>query len=215
MPRPYGNPLPWLFAFLALIGACALRPGETVAPRTFFLSPDLSWNNPRPSNGRNARAVLLITLPSAQPGFETQRMAYLLRPYEIQYYGYNQWADTPARMLHRVMVKGFDQSGLWAAVLETPGTVRADYRLASEDLVVEQQFFSNPSRIRLSLRARLIDLKAQKIIAARHFEIFETALSDDPYGGVIAANHAAGKLLTEIAEWLDNIARRSTKTVNE
>jgi len=208
MRRPNKIRLRLLFALLALLGACALRPSETFAPNTYFLNPELSWKNLRPSTGRNARAFLLITLPTAQPGFETQRMAYLLRPYEIHYYGYNQWADTPARMLQGVMVKGFDQSGLWAAVLETPGTVRADYRLASEDLVLEQQFFSNPSRIRLSLRARLIDLKAQKIIDARHFEIFQPAPSDDPYGGVIAANQAAAQLIAEMIDWLEKSRRQ-------
>ena len=74
-------------------------------------------------------------------------MAYLLRPYEVSYYGYNQWADTPARMLQRIMVENFEKTGEWNAVLQTPSAVPAQYRLDCDNLVLEQQFFSNPSRV--------------------------------------------------------------------
>lgn len=138
-------------------------------------------------------------------------MAYLLRPYEVSYYGYNQWADTPARMLQRIMVENFEKTGQWRAVLQTPGAVPAHYRLDFDNLVLEQQFFYNPSRVRLALRAQIVETKTQSILATRSFELFETAPTDDPYGGVIAANHATDKLIKEIAEWLDTIFRTSVK----
>ena len=138
-------------------------------------------------------------------------MAYLLRPYEVSYYGYNQWADTPARMLQRIMVENFEKTGEWNAVLQTPSAVPAQYRLDCDNLVLEQQFFSNPSRVRLALRAQIVETKTQSILATRSFELFETAPTDDPYGGVIAANHATEKLIKEMAEWLDTIFRTSVK----
>ena len=137
-------------------------------------------------------------------------MAYLLRPYEVNYYAFNQWADTPARLLHQVLVENLDKTGSWRAVLQTPGTVTAQYRLDCDNLILEQQFFSNPSRIRLALRAQLIETKKQSILASRYFELFEPAPSEDAYGGVLAANQASAKLLTQMAEWLDN-ALRETK----
>lgn len=190
---------------------CSLGPREVSAPRTYFLNPEISWNNPHASGDRPAHSVLLITQPKAQAGFDTARMAYLLRPYEVSYYGYNQWADTPARMLQRIMVENFEKTGQWRAVLQTPGTVPAHYRLDFDNLVLEQQFFYNPSRVRLALRAQIVETKTQSILATRSFELFETAPTDDPYGGVIAANHATEKLIKEIAEWLDTIFRTSVK----
>jgi cholesterol transport system auxiliary component len=88
--------------------------------------------------------------------------------------------------------------------------VTAQYRLDCDNLILEQQFFSNPSRIRLALRAQLIETKKQTILASRYFELLEPAPSEDAYGGVLAANQATAKLLTEMAEWLDN-ALRETK----
>ena len=184
-----------------LVSACALGPVETSAPRTYFLNPEISWKNPRPSGERIGAALLLITQPRAQAGFDTALMAYLLRPYEVNYYAYNQWADTPARLLHRLMVESLDKSGLWRAVLQTPSAIQVQYRLDCDNLILEQQFFSRPSRVRLALRAQLIETKTQTILATRYFEFFEAAETDDAYGGVQAANHAAAKLINQLIAW--------------
>jgi cholesterol transport system auxiliary component len=192
---------------LSLIGACSFGPTETTAPRTYFLNPEISWKNPHGYGERIGASVLLITQPKPQAGFDTARMAYLLRPYEINYFAVNQWADTPARLLHRIMVENLDKTGLWSAVLQTPGAVPAQYRLDCDNLILEQQFFSRPSRVRLALRAQVIDVKKQTVIATQYFELFETAASDDPYGGVLAANHATEKLLIEMAGWLGAVIK--------
>lgn len=195
------------FTLVTFIGACSLGQKEISDSRIYFLNPEISWKNPHTSGDRTVHSVLLITQPKAQAGFDTARMAYLLRPYEVNYYAYNQWADTPARMLQRIIVENLDKTGIWGAVLQTPGAVPAQYRLDCDNLVLEQQFFSNPSRVRLALRAQIIETKTQSVLATRSFELFEAAPTDDPYGGVLAANHASAKLITEMAEWLKIVVR--------
>lgn len=192
---------------LLMITACSLGPTETTAPRSYFLKPEISWKNPQGSGARIGASVLLINQPKAQAGFDTPRMAYLLRPYEINYYAFNQWADTPARLLHQVLVENLDQTGLWSAVLQAPGALPAQFRLDCDNLILEQQFFANPSRIRLALRAQLIETKKQSILAIRYFELLEPAPSEDAYDDVLAANQATAKLLAQMAEWLDNALR--------
>lgn len=194
-----------LCVLVVFLNACALGPVQSSAPRTYFLNPEVSWHNPRPSRERTGAAVLLITQPRAQAGFDTGRMAYLLRPYEINYYAFSQWADAPARLLHRLLVENLDKSGVWSAVLQTPSAIPAQYRLDCDNVVLEQQFFSKPGRTRLALRAQLIETKTQRILASRYFEFFETAETDDAYGGVQAANQAAAKLITEMAHWLEKV----------
>ena len=190
---------------LLMIAGCSLGPTETTAPRSYFLNPEISWKNPHGSSERSGTAVLLITQPKAQAGFDTERMAYLLRPYEVNYYAFNQWADTPARLLHRVIVENLDKSGMWSAVLQSPGAVPAQYRLDLDNLILEQQFFSQPSRVRLSVRAQIIETKKPAILATRSFEVLEATPTEDAYGGVLAANQAAAKLLIEIAAWLNQV----------
>jgi cholesterol transport system auxiliary component len=173
------------------------------------LDPEVSFAASSINPARKDSATLVVSLPRAQAGFDTTRMVYLLRPHEVSYYAFNQWADTPARMLMRLLALAMEKRALWVAVFQMPGPVRPDYRLDSDNLVLEQQFFSKPSRVRLALRAQLIDMKRQTVMDSRSFEIFEEAPTEDAYGGVIAANRAAVRLLDEVAAWLAMTMRES------
>jgi cholesterol transport system auxiliary component len=198
-----------LVAYLlaAALYGCTLGPVEQNAPHTFLLNPDIAVRKISPNPGRPGSLILLVSQPRAQAGFETARMAYLLRSHEVSYYAFNQWADTPARMFAALLTQTMEKTGLWNAVVQTPTAARADYRLDCDNLVLEQQFFSS-SRVRVALRAHLIDPRRQTVIGTRSFEVFEPAPSEDAYGGVLAANRAAAKLLGEMTDWV-------TATMNE
>ncbi len=183
---------------VALYG-CSLGPAETGPVRTYLLNPDFFISA---NVARNNHASLLISVPKGQPGFDTPRMAYLLRQHELGYYAFSQWVDTPGRMLLRGLAQTMEATGRWYAVVQAPSTVRPDYRLDCDNVALEQQFFSQPSRVRFALRAQLVDAKRQSIIGARNFEVLETSSSEDAYGGVIAANQAATKLLDELSYWV-------------
>jgi len=66
---------------------------------------------------------------------------------------------------------------------------------------LQQDFRAQPSRIELALHAQLVDLRDGRVLAARDFELTENASSDDPYGGVTAANRALARLLGELASF--------------
>ncbi len=200
------NPLAWtLFLTLpaAVLCACSFTPARDSAElHTYVLSPDLpSMSDPVGSENRGT-AVLLVTVPRARAGFDSLRMAYLLRPHEVRYYANNQWADTPGRMLAPLLGRTLARTGTWRTVVQLPSSVRGDYRLDADDLVLQQEFFSKPSLVRLTLRLQLTELKGQGILGTRSFEVLEEAPSDDPYGGVLAANKAVAKLLADVASWV-------------
>src|SRR5215510_5205975 len=195
------------FLLAIMLDACSIGPAEKSAPRTYLLDPEVSFKS-TPAAGTSL-GTLLVTTPRTQPGFDTPRMAYLLRPHEVSYYAVNQWTDSPARMFARLLVKAMESTRLWNAVVQAPSPVLAHYRLDCDDLVLEQQFFSNPSRVRLALSAQLIDVNRQSVLGTRDFEIFEAAPSEDAYGGVVAANRAATTLLEQMAGWLSAVMRDS------
>ncbi len=188
------------FCLIALpLYGCSLRPAETNPVRTYLLDPKFSAST---NVARNHDASLLISVPKAEPGFDTPRMAYLLREHELAYYAFSQWIDTPARMLLRLVSQAMETTGRWYPVVQAPSAIRSDYRLDCDHLALEQEFFLQPSRVRLALRAQLIDAKRRSVIGTRRFEIFQASSSEDAYGGVIAANEAAAKLLEELTDWV-------------
>jgi len=193
-----------------LVSSCTIAPPERSPPRTYMLNPEISLDalSANPVSG-NA-TILLVNPPRALAGFDTSQMVYLRRPHEVSYYAANQWVDTPGRMLSSLLVQAMRSTGLWRAVVQAPSAVRADYLLDCDNLVLEQQFFSQPSRVRLALRAQIVETKNHAILGTRYFEIFEAATSDDAYGGVVAANRATAQLLGEMADWLKTIIRSKT-----
>jgi len=186
----------------AAVAACSILPAPRATVRdTFLLGPEPAPSGVSPAQCRTGAATLLVTLPREEPGFDTARMAYLLRPNAVRYYANSQWADTPARMLAPMMAQALERTGCWRAVVRTPTTIGADFRLDTEDLVLGQEFFSRPSRVRLALRAVLVDVREERVVAARRFEAAEDAPEDNAAGGAAAAGRAAAKLLESLAAW--------------
>ncbi len=203
------------FCCLMVVGGCSFPAPERYAePHSYILSAGsftATASSASNSSSPDHKPVLLVSRPMAEAGFDSPRMIYLSRPHEISYYADNQWVDTPARMLAPILAQAMEKSGLWKSVVQTPGSARADYRLDTEDLSLEQQFFSHPSRVRLKLRLQLVELNEQSIVASREFEIWEEAPSDDAYGGVVAANRAVGEALEQGINWLSAIMKQPTQ----
>lgn len=193
---------------LALTVAGCLSPRtDSSEIHTYQLSLD-GW--PREAGpGKVDGPVLLVSQPQAEPGFETQRMVYVKRPYELEYYAVNQWADTPVRMFAPLMIHALNQSDAWRAVIELPSSVRGDYRLDTHGFLLQQEFLQQPSRVRVAIRTQLVDLKESTILSRRAFEAVENAPSENPYGGVQAANRAVASLLNQLNAWLGECVRHS------
>ena len=51
-----------------------------------------------------------------------------------------------------------------------------------------------------AMRASLVDATSRRVIATRDFEGLVKASSDDPYGGVLAANQTVQAVLGKLAE---------------
>lgn len=153
--------------------------------------------------------VLLVSPPQAEPGFETQRMVYVKRPFQIEYFAVNEWADTPVRMIAPLMVHALNRSGTWHAVIPLPSLTPGDYRLDTYGFRLQQEFLQQPSRVRITARLQLVDLKESTILGTRAFETVENAPSENAYGGVLAANRAVAGLLDQITLWLQQCIRHS------
>ena len=57
---------------------------------------------------------------------------------------------------------------------------------------------SSPSQVRFALRVYLAEDGTRRVVATRDLEALVAAPSDDPYGGVQAANMAVQKVLEQL-----------------
>jgi cholesterol transport system auxiliary component len=193
------------------LAACAL-PRSTEGPvHTYVLASDEpALESGLPTAASGIRGVLVVGLPQAAAGFDTPRMAYVQRSHEVNYYATSQWADSPARMVVPLLIRSMDRTGLWRAVVAMPTTIRGDYRLDVSGLLLQQEFLQPPSRVRVWLRAQLVEMTEQHLLGARSFEAVESTPSEDAYGGVLAANRAVGTVLHAMESWITSCLRGST-----
>jgi cholesterol transport system auxiliary component len=148
---------------------------------------------------KSAQATLVVNLSTAAAGFDSARMVYSRVPYRLEYFAHNQWIDTPARMLTPLILNTLKAKSLFSAVTLTPSTANSHFSLDTQIIRLQQEFFSPQSSERLTLRVTLIDNIKHQVVFVRELEAVVTAKTDNPYGGVVAANEAVQILLEELA----------------
>jgi cholesterol transport system auxiliary component len=190
-----------LLSSVLLLAACANLPApKTINPNTYLLDAQPA----KPVARSKHDLVLAVSLMQAQPGFDTAQIAYVEKPYELNYFATSRWIEPPARMLTPLLVQALQQSGGFRAVVPTLGAVPADIRLDTELVQLRQNFETRPSRVELRLRATLIDVHSRRVIATKQFDAAENAASEDAYGGVVAANRLLQRVLGELTDYCIN-----------
>ena len=187
-----------LLAAPMLLGGCAaLQPAQPPSPNVYVLAA-----RPLARGTQQARdLVLQVGEPRAWPGFDTDQMIYVQRPYELNAFAVNRWADAPSRMLAPLLTRALEQTGNFKAVVQAPGNVPADVRVDVDLIRLQQDFTTRPSRVELSLRLQLVDLRTRRVLATKTFDEMQEAPSDEPYGGVTAANAALQRVLEEAVDF--------------
>ena len=179
-----------------------------------FYSLDYAHNSAQ-SGKRQARPVsaatgaaptLTVSQPRAAAGFDSQRIIYTRDTYKLDYFAHSEWIDTPARMLMPTIVAAIENSNAFRAVVPTPSAATGDLRLDTEILRLQHDFAGSPSRVRFTLRAYVVDSATRRVLATREFDESVAASSEDPYGGVVAANRAVQIAMEKLADFCIEVA---------
>ena len=196
--------------WMTLAGCAALGP--TTTPQPSFYSLDNAQIN-APAATLTAPALpltaptLIVNPPHAASGITSQRIIYVREAHKLEYFAHSEWVDPPARMLAPLIVAAIDKSGVFRAVVETPSAAAGDLRLDTEIIRLQHDFQSRPSHVRFTLRAYLVEDKTRRVLGWREFDTTVPAASDNPYGGVIAANRAVQTVLEALAAFCAETAR--------
>lgn len=145
------------------------------------------------------RQSLLVTIPEAASGYQTEEMLYISKPYKLEAFAKNAWVDAPANMLYPLLVQSLQSSGYFYAVTSSAYAQRADYRLDSQLLNLEQNFLQKPSFVSLAVKVVLTQVSDNKILASQIIRKRKTCAADTPYGGVMAANQATADLTAAVS----------------
>lgn len=203
----------WLVALIGvtvgtlLSGCGSLLPKAPVQP-TLYMLDALPLPLPQPPGTNAAAAInqpgntaptLTVNTPIAAAGFGSTHIVYQRQAHELEHFALNQWVDTPVQMLTPLMVRAIEQHGGFRAVVRGSTAAVSELRLDTELIRLQQEFNTTPSRVRLTLRAVLVNTTSRRVLASREFDASVATSSDDPVGGVAAANQAVQRALGELA----------------
>ena len=198
---------------LGLLAGCgSLLPKAPTQPTLYVLdgvSGTPAENIVVPSVASVASAMTItVTTPIASPGFGSTHIVYQRQVHELEHFALNQWVDTPAQMLLPLIVRALLQRGAFRAVVRGSTAALSELRLDTELVRLQQQFMTSPSQARVTLRAVLVDVSTRRVIAAREFDVEVASKTDDPVGGVAAANEAVTRLLGQLADFCADAAQK-------
>lgn len=184
-------------ALLAL-GGCTLPQDQSPPAQSYLL--EVGTFAPMPAH-RISGKTLLVAPPKAAPGFDSNRIAYTRQPPKLDYYKDSVWSDAPAKMLLPILVRAFEATGAFRAVVSPPAPGLANLRVDVDVIRLQQEFMTQPSRVRLMARIKIVDLKSGHVLGTQVFEAVEPAPSEDANGAARATNTAVQKVLDQMVRF--------------
>jgi cholesterol transport system auxiliary component len=115
-------------------------------------------------------------------------------------------------MLTQLIVSRLERGGDFRAVVATPNSATGELRLDTELLRLQHDFTIQPSRVRITMRAYLVDNRTRQVLAWKEIDETVIAGSGDAYGGVVAANKAVNAMLAGLSAFCADGAARWEQT---
>ena len=194
--------IPRLVAILSLIPLLADCGGIlSAAPQRqiYRTNPTFAFAVPLPQ----VRAQLVVAVPSAPAGLDTERVALSRAAVSLDYFADAQWTDKAPFLVQTALVEGFEKSGAIAAVGPESLGVRADFVL---DVAIGdfQAMYDSPDgapRIVVKLNAKLIGMPERMIVGQMSVSREAKAAANALPEIVRAFDQALGGAVQEIVTW--------------
>jgi cholesterol transport system auxiliary component len=200
MSRPARRLSPWLAigAAIALAG-CGGVLSEPPQRKLYQLKAPVSFTAPQ----RHSSAQLLLALPNAPAGLDTERIALSRSAMSLDYFADAQWTDRAPLLVQTALLDGFEKSGAVPAVGRDSAGLRADFILETDlrDFAANYDSPSGPPRIAVAFNVKLIKIPERKIIAVKSVTRQQPAAADTIPEIVRAFDAALGGAVEEAVRW--------------
>jgi len=191
-----------LFAGAAglILAGCSDIIGPPPAPKLYVLKPAL----PQDAAGAKVSWALSIRTPEAIAGLDSERIAILFPPYNLDYYAGAAWVDRLPRLVEASLLEAFEASGRIDAVAQDQDAARADYALSTDIRDFEARLDSAPGAPVAAVRigARLLSSRTQEIVGYTNVSREERASANSVDAAVEALDTAFAAVLAQLVTWV-------------
>lgn len=187
-----------LFGLMFALAGCASLLTEKPKP-LFQLTPKSTY----PAGLPHLSGQLLVDLPLAPGGLDTERIALSRSPVSLDYFADGEWTDRAPRLVQTALLESFENSRTVTAIDRETIGLGADLVLKTELRHFEAVYDSpnGPPQVWVVLNARLVKMPERKIIAQQSFEARAPAAANNISEIVLAFDEALGKVMKETVTW--------------
>lgn len=167
--------------------------------------PNLYRLTPKSTFGNDLRPVnwqLVVDVPVAPAGINTQRIALTRNQIQVEYYANSNWTDRMPLMVQGLIVESFENSGMITSVGRQSVGLRSDFVLLVEVREFQMEYPDvGPPSARIRINCKLVEMPDRLIVANDSFEAIQPASADSILPIVEAMDEALGKVLKNIVRW--------------
>ena len=186
-----------------LLGACSILPQSE--PLDIYLLPAAALL-------ARTQAVdwsLRISTPSSGELLDGTRIVVLPEPGRINTYQGARWSERTPQLMRQRLLDAFQDDARVKALSTEDQHLQADLELVSELRSFQSQYHDGRPEALIQLDVRLVDVRAQRILASRRFSVSQAA-GDTSVAAVVAAFGQAGDQLSrELVDWTLHEGQRS------
>jgi cholesterol transport system auxiliary component len=164
-----------------------------------------------PVGSKNTGFTILVSQPEAVAGYQTEQMLYIKKPFGLNPFAKSAWVAAPANMLHPLFIQSLHDSHYFYAVVSPPYADKADYRLDTQLIELQQNFLVKPSRMELVVKVVLTQGENDRVMGSRIIRECIPCPEDTPYGGVLAANMATTALTKKVTSFVIHLIQQNKR----
>jgi ABC-type uncharacterized transport system auxiliary subunit len=162
----------YLLFFIILIGCGGI-------PLTHYYRIDYAM-----PSGDSPRVVLPVTISVNQFEsdvlYDEDRIVYRNSPYEIQYYHYHRWIDSPKKIVQEIVLKHLQSSGVFQRVVNHSEGIKSDYILFGKITGFEELDEGNSWYGLIQIAFRIQDQETKAILWENEFTQKTAAAKQEP-----------------------------------
>lgn len=193
------------------MGGCSLLGGSKESATLYAPQPvvqaDAAWPQ--------VDWQLVVNAVQVARPMDSVRIAVRPTPQELQVYKGAQWAQRPAEMVERVLLRLLEDSGKIPAVARAGAGVNADYRLVLDVRRFEADYAGTdvPSAV-IEINAKLLHAEDRDVVASRTF-VQATPAAGTAVPQVVAAfERSLGSVVRDVAGWTLTAGREHDGTMH-
>ncbi len=163
---------------------------------------DSSIGMPENCPVKTKQDILYVSPMRANAPYDTTKMFYAEKEYQLNTYSYSQWAAIPTDMLSQTIEKKLVTSCLYKNIVRNNVLADANYRLITQLIALRQNVNSQDSATnQLIIFVQLMDLDSNKVVASKIFNEQNTS-AVGPQAMVVGVNQLTSKFDSDLVEWL-------------